>query len=81
MTDGNGQPERLVVTGWPRLLPVRLAAAYLGISPDTLKKHGASLPRLRAGRKLLYDRYVLDRWLDQLPPGADIWVDARKPSR
>ena len=89
MTDGNGQHDPIAATGngrvvfscWPRLLPVRLAAAYLGISPETLKKNGASLPRLRAGRKVLYDRDLLDRWLDRLPPGANIWVDARKPSR
>ena len=88
MTDRQAQPEPGPVTAncggvvfscWPRLLPLRLAATYLGVSYDTLKKNGASLPRLRAGRKVLYDRDVLDRWLNQLPPGADIWVDARKP--
>ncbi len=87
MIDRSAQPDpiadngRVVIASWPRLLPVRLAATYLGVSLDTLKKHGALLPRLRAGRKVLYDRYVLDRWLDQLPRGADIWVDARKPPR
>ncbi len=82
MTEPNVQPEPITAsTCWPRLLTVEKAALYLGVSRETLKKNGIGLPRLRAGRKVLYDRELLDRLIDGCPPGADIWVALPRQAR
>ena len=72
MTD-NGQPAR-----WPRLLSMELCAAYLGVSPETLRKQPLVPGRRVAGRKPLYDRLALDRALDDCSDGADIWIALRR---
>lgn len=55
-------------TGNPkRYMSVKEAAKYIGLSEDFLNKdrstklHG--VPFLRLGRRVLYDRVVLDAWL------------------
>jgi excisionase family DNA binding protein len=49
-----------------RLLNLREAAFYLGVSVWTLRGmlHNGDLPYVRAGRRLLVDRQDLDRWID-----------------
>ncbi len=49
----------------PRLLPAPAAAAYLGVSPTTLR--GLSIPRRMLGGKRLYDRLDLDAFASDLP--------------
>jgi hypothetical protein len=40
------------------------AAEYCGVSANTLGKHGP--PPTKIGERIIYDRRVLDRWLDEL---------------
>jgi hypothetical protein len=41
------------------------AAEYCGVPPTTLARHGPSPTKITKRRKI-YDRRVLDRWLDEL---------------
>jgi hypothetical protein len=41
------------------------AAEYCGVSVGTLERHGPE-PTKITKRKMVYDRRVLDRWLDEL---------------
>jgi hypothetical protein len=52
------------------------AAEYCGVSPNTLIRHGP--PPSKIGERSIWDRRVLDRWLDDLaglvagsPPAED----------
>lgn len=49
----------------PRLMQIKAAAHYLGISPTKLRSLG--LPCKRDGGNALYDRADLDAWADRLP--------------
>lgn len=49
---------------WPRLLDADAAAAYLSIGLTTLREKGPAAKEL--GRRRLYDRKDLDRWVDAL---------------
>ncbi len=51
----------------PRLLTTKEAAAYLSLSPNSLKKHGPA--PVRIGGSLRYDRHALDAWIDALGGG------------
>ncbi len=76
--------------GWPRGLNADLAAAYVGLSPSTIRAErlAGRFPApidLTVGRQV-YLRDALDAWLDQkaLPGAAPIgqadsnpWDDAR----
>lgn len=56
----------------PRLMGEAAAAAYLGVSPTTLRKLG--IPRRVQGARRLYDRGDLEAYADGLPyedEGAD----------
>lgn len=61
-------PLHASLPGWPRRLPLRLAAAYLGISPSTLRR-GVEAGRypapIRDGRRILWDRRRLDEFVDR----------------
>lgn len=57
-------PRAARMPGWPRLMDVDLAAAYLGIGASTLRDKGPGAKHL--GRRVLYDRRDLDRWADAL---------------
>ena len=46
----------------PRCLSSAQAAAYLGIGATLLAKLG--VPRVKLGRRLIYDRVDLDAWLE-----------------
>lgn len=50
-----------------RLIPLDAAAAYLGLSPWTVREltWKGKLPAVRLVRKLLYDRRDLDRLIDE----------------
>lgn len=62
-------PLRLTSPPVPRLFSAPMAAAYLGISERTFEKHWRSsrLPAPhRLGRRLLWDRKLLDQFIDRL---------------
>lgn len=40
------------------------AAEYCGVSANTLARHGPTPTKI--GDRIIYDRRVLDRWLDEL---------------
>jgi hypothetical protein len=65
--------------GTPRGLSEKDAAAYCGVSPDSLRLHGPK--PLRIGTRKVYDRKILDAWLDRLsnvtaPSAEDQWMEA-----
>lgn len=47
---------------WPRLMAEPVAAAYISLSPSTLRT--LRLRTRRVGRRVLYDRRDLDTWVD-----------------
>ncbi|MFE3837314.1 DNA-binding protein [Pseudogemmobacter sonorensis] len=53
----------------PRLLGHAEAAAYLGVSPTTLR--GLPIPRRVLGGRRLFDRLDLDRYASDLPYEGD----------
>lgn len=55
-------PSRLQLPDWPRLMSVGYAAAYLSVSTTTVRTLG--LPTYNIGRRVLYDRKLIDRWID-----------------
>ena len=74
------RPEDLAgLPGWPRLLSRRQAACYLGVSPGTLDAHVGITP-LRVGGRRLWDRSVLDRYVDSLDHGRRSPGDQTKRS-
>ncbi len=85
MIDRNGQPDpiaatdngRVVFSCCPRLLSIEGAAAYLGISETKLREFVHRLPRLRCGRRILFDRRALDEYVDYFRPDQDISIDKR----
>ena len=67
---------------WPRLLSVKLAAKYLGLAPKTITNRGSNLPgRKRLGRRIVFDRIELDKWIDQNDGRRDLWLDADRMMR
>jgi excisionase family DNA binding protein len=52
--------------GFSRLLSVKAAADYLGVSSWTIRERmgGGQLPAVRIGRRVLLDRTDLDRWIE-----------------
>lgn len=48
----------------PRLLSSAMAAEYLGISERTFRKIDSLPPPVRIGRRVLWDRNILDDWVD-----------------
>lgn len=70
----DGRPER-----WPRLLTVESVAQYLGLAVQTVRNRSLEVPGRRTlGRKVVYDRAIIDRWLDQNDGTRDLWLDARR---
>ena len=57
---------RADLPSWPRLMCAPLAAAYLSISPTSLRTHGPKPKHL--GKRRLFDKIDLDRWADSLSP-------------
>lgn len=58
------KPERAFIPDWPRLMSEPMAADYVSLSANTLRKEGPTPKRI--GRRRLYDRHDLDRWADRL---------------
>ena len=85
MSSRNGQLEitrtgtgQVIVACWPRMLTVELLASYIGIAVQTVRNNSDRIPgRRNLGRRVLYDRHVIDRWLDRGDGARDLWVDAR----
>jgi hypothetical protein len=51
-----------------RLMDVRAAAVYLGMTEDAIRhKAGLDIPCVRVDGKLRFDRRDLDRWIDRAP--------------
>ena len=69
--------------GEPRYLDTKQAAAYLGLSVKTLEKlrvTGRGPRYAKAGRRVIYDRRDLDRWVAARKRGfTGEWVDADQP--
>jgi predicted DNA-binding transcriptional regulator AlpA len=64
----------------PRCLSCREAARYLGIGRTLLARIGP--PPVRLGRRLVYDRVDLDRWLDETKSRGwaikeDLWPEKK----
>lgn len=49
---------------WPRLMSIKDAAEYLGVSVNTFRALG--ICPLNIGRRVVYDRRSLDLYADQL---------------
>lgn len=61
-------PRAARMPDWPRLMPERMAADYLGIGVTMLREAGPAPLRSPGslGRRVLWDRRDLDRWADAL---------------
>jgi len=69
--------DRLISPPTPRLLGAPMAAAYLGISPRAFEQRwrASKLPAPhRLGRRLLWDRKLLDKFVDKIS-GLDVQPD------
>ncbi len=59
-----------------RLLTLNEAAEYTGHAPGTIRNrmHRGELefPYLKSGRKVLFDRKELDKWIDKLPQYSSV---------
>ncbi len=79
MTPATTQDGRIVLAEWPRLLSVELAAAYLGLSPKTIRNHEHKLPGMRKwGGTIVFDRKALDSMIDHAGGRRSLWVDAER---
>jgi excisionase family DNA binding protein len=70
------------MTDIPGVLNAIAAARYLGLSPSTLAKmrlSGNSPAFLKLGRRVLYRRVDLDRWLESRIARNTSDADARLP--
>ncbi len=73
-------------TAFPEVMSVRHAAAYLGISVDTLYKYLAArqVPGFRLGNRWRFKKALLDEWIAGLimpPQAAPAPARARKRQR
>ena len=62
----NGRAERGGTQS--RLIDTKVTAAYLGVTPNALRKLKARgfIPFVPINRRVMYDRNVLDRWIARL---------------
>jgi excisionase family DNA binding protein len=51
----------------PEVLSIRQAAAYLGITPDTLYKHvgEGTVPGFKIGNRWRFKKSILDTWIER----------------
>ena len=69
----------VVLSCWPRLLNVKMTALYLGQAVQTLRNRAGEIPgRKRFGRRVVYDRELLDKWISENNGCTDLWLDARR---
>jgi len=70
--------DPLAVGVWPRLLGVDQLAVYLGMAPQTIRNNADRIPgRRHLGRRVLWDKNIVDRWIDRNDGTRDLWIDAR----
>ncbi|MBF0850478.1 hypothetical protein HKD27_06005 [Gluconobacter sp. R75690] len=63
----------------PRCLPIRAAAEYLGIKESLFRERVApEIASFTIGTRRLWDRKMLDRWLDR-QSGIEETVGSAKP--
>lgn len=73
MKENNSRDKIRIIAGWPRLLDVEQAAAYLSISPKTIR-NGLSknapkpfpIQPKRFGKRVLFDIIDLDCYVDEM---------------
>ena len=66
----------------PRLLTVPQLAVYLGIAVQTVRNRSAEIPgRKCIGRRVVFDRLAIDRWIEKNNGIRDLWLDARQSMR
>ena len=73
---------------WRDVMDMREAAAYLGLSADSLYRYASqgTVPAFRFGNRWRFKKDLLDRWMDQqsgilaVPP-AMIGNRTKKPAR
>ena len=65
--------KRIIIQQWPRLMEIPAAAAYIGMSPKTLRnrisrksENPFPVKAKRCGRKVLFDKKELDNYADEL---------------
>ena len=66
MSDPKLRPH--MMPGWPRMLSVELASAYVGLSPNAFRQavqEGLWPNPINVGRRLLWDRTGLDQTQDR----------------
>jgi hypothetical protein len=70
MTQPRKRPENLL--GWPRLLTIELAAAYVGHSVTSFRADVGNIwPQpVASKRRRVWDRLALDQTIDQMPGAA-----------
>ncbi len=62
-----------------RLMNVKATAAYLGLAVQTVRNRSHEIPgRRNIGRKVVYDRAIIDRWVDRNDGTRDLKLDARR---
>ena len=67
---------RVGLSCWPRLLSVRLLARYLSVAEQTIRNRAKNndIPGIvRLGRSVRWDRLIIDQWVAQGEPGADLF--------
>ena len=53
-----------------------VGGSYLGLAVQTVRNRAGEIPgRKRLGRKVLYDRNVLDRWIERNNGRTDLFID------
>jgi integrase len=73
MSEGKSK-KSITIHGWPRAMPVELAARYIGLAPKTLRNrlcrravNPFPVKRRRQGGKVIFFKEDLDQYLDGLP--------------
>ena len=66
----------------PRLLTAPQLAAYIGVAVQTVYNRSAEIPgRKCIGRRVVFDRLAVDRWIEKNDGVRDLWLDARQRMR
>ncbi len=66
----------------PRLLTAPQVASYLGLALQTVRNRSAEIPgRKCIGRRVVFDRLAIDRWIEKNNGIRDLWLDARQSMR
>lgn len=64
------------------MLDIAELAKYLNLAEQTVRNRSREIPgRKKFGRKVVFDRQVIDRWLSNNDGTRDLWLDARRMMR